>query len=202
MQGAWHHVLGRRVPLQAIETLSLRQIFEKYASSDQKARANELRKRFFDILLCEDEIGIEQAQLDEPIPFAARALEKWSKQYTIVYLTGRPETTHDLTLAELKKFGFPTENTQMAMVTLEDWRAGAVTEARHRLLSSISQQHTIVRVVDDYPGYFTIYRQFDIPERIGLLRSKRFSAQDFIDQGATRVVKSWEELVDDLPEPI
>lgn len=201
MQGVWHQVLGRRVPLQAIENLALQQIFEEYASPDQKERAPELRERFFEILLCEDEIGVELAELDEPIPFAVPALQAWKRQYTIVYLTGRPDTTRDLTIAELSKFGFPTENVQMAMVTLRDWKNRAQVEARRGLLSSISQQHTIVRIVDDYPGYFTIYGQFDIPDRIGLLRSKRFSPQDFIDKGATRVVESWKQLVDDLPKP-
>ena len=200
MQGIWHHVLNCRIPLQAIEDLNLRQIFEKYASQDQKARTPELRRRFFELLLCEDEVGIDLAELDEPIPFAAEALQAWSNHCIIVYLTGRPETTRDITMAELEKFGFPTENIQMAMVDLEDWRTGAVTEARNRLLSSISQRHAIVRIVDDYPAYFTIYRQFDITDRIGLLRSKRFSPQDFINHGATRVVESWKPLIEDIPK--
>ena len=52
MQGVWRELLGREVPMEAMETFGLVQIFEKFASSDQKARANELRKRFWDISLC------------------------------------------------------------------------------------------------------------------------------------------------------
>ena len=207
MQGVWRQVLGREIPLKAVETLGLGQIFEKFASSDQKAHVNELRKRFWDILLCSEEVGIELLKLDEPVPFAADALQTWSKQCLLVYLTGRPKTTRDLTLGELKKFGFPTDNIQLAMFNLEDYaRARGETssgptlvEAKSRLFSSISKQHDVVRVVDDYPGYFAIYREFGVPDRIGLLRPKRYSPQDYIDQGATRVVESWKQLQDDPP---
>ncbi len=209
IQGVWHQILGCEIPLQAVQNLSSQQIFERYASSSKKAHMSELRKRFWDILLCSEEVGIELLKLDEPVPFAANALQKWSKQCMLVYLTGRPETTRDLTLGKLKEFGFPTDNIQLVMYKLADYArargasAGpTLVEARSRLFSSVSKQHDVVRVVDDYPGYFTIYRQFEIPERIGLLRSKRFSPQDYINQGATRVVESWRKLKDDLPKPI
>ncbi|UCH57198.1 MAG: hypothetical protein JSV18_07655 [Candidatus Bathyarchaeota archaeon] len=201
MQAIWREVLGRRVPLQDVETLNLREIFMKHAPEEQREQGPEHQRRFFELLLCEDEEGVELAGLDEPIPFADETLRAWSDRCKIVYLTGRPETTCDLTMTELERFGFPTENIEMAMVTLEDWRGGRVNEARERLLNSISQRHDVVRVVDDYPGYFTIYSKFDIPDRIGLLLSKRHTPQDFIDRGATRVVKSWEQLIDDLPNP-
>lgn len=201
MKSIWQSVLGREVPIQAIGTLGLREIFVKYASEEQKKSLHEHQRRFFKLLLCEDEVGVEFAQLDEPIPFAVEALQAWSRHCTIVYLTGRPETTCDLTMAQLERFGFPIENVEMAMIALEDWHKGRVNEARQELLSSISQRHNFVRVVDDFPGYFTLYKQFDIPDRIGLLLSERHSPQDFIDKGATRVIESWETLVDDLPRP-
>ena len=209
-QGVWRQVLGREIPMQAVETLGLAQIFEKFASSDQKACANELREKFWDISLCLGSVGIELAELDEPVPFAAEVLQTWSKHCQLVYLSGRTENTRDLTLDHLRKFGFPTDNIQLVMFNLEDYaRARGLNasgptqvEAKSRLFSSISKQHDVVRVVDDYPGYFTIYRQFGVPERIGLLRPKRYSPQDYIDRGATRVVESWKQLKDDLPKPI
>jgi len=73
-------------------------------------------------------------------------------------------------------------------------------EAKSRLFSSISKQYDVVRVVDDYPGYFTVYRQFGVPERIGFLYPKKYSLQQYIDRGATRVVESWKQLKDDVPK--
>jgi hypothetical protein len=210
MQGVWHELLGHEIPMQAVETLNMVQIFEKYASPDQKTRVNEFRKRFWDILLCQEKVGIDLLELHETVPFAADVLQTWSKQCMLVYLTGRPETTRDLTLGELKKFGFPTDNIQLIMFNLEDFARArgenpsgpTMVEAKSRLFSSISKQRDVVRVVDDYPGYFPIYKQFRIPDRIGLLRPKRYSPQQYIDRGATRVVESWKQLKDDLPKPI
>ncbi len=210
MQGVWRELLGREVPMEAVETLGLGQIFKKFASSDQKARANELRKRFWDILLCLENIGNELAELDEPIPFAAEVLQTWSKHCQLVYLTGRTENTRELTLDQLRKFGFPTDNTRLVMFNLEDYErarglnlsGSTLVEAKSRLFSSISKQYDVVRVVDDYPGYFTVYRQFGVPERIGFLRPKRYSPQQYIDRGATKVVESWKQLKGDLPKPM
>jgi hypothetical protein len=208
MQGVWRELLGREVPMETIETLGLVQIFEKFASSDQKAHADELRKRFWDISLCLENVGIELAELDEPIPFAAKVLQTWSKHCRIMYLTGRTENTYDLTLDQLRKFGLPTDNIQLIMFNLEDYARArglnpsgpTLVDAKSRLFSSISKQHNVVRVVDDYPGYFLVYRQFNVPERIGFLRPKKYSPQDYIDRGATRVVENWKQLNDDLPK--
>lgn len=202
MKAIWQSVLGREVPLQAIRTLGLSEIFVKYASEEQKKSSHEYQRRFFELLLCEDEVGVELAWLDEPIPFASEALRRWGEHCNIVYLTGRPETTRNLTTATLERFGLPTEGVEMAMLALEDWRAGRVNEARKALLTSISERHDVVRVVDDFPGYFTIYRELDIPDRIGLRISEKYKHEDFIEKGATRVVESWEQLVDDLPKPL
>jgi len=39
-------------------------------------------------------------------------------------------------------------------------------------------------VVDDYPGYFPIYRQSGVPDRIGFLRPRKYSRQQYIERGA------------------
>jgi hypothetical protein len=204
----WREVLGRDVPFEDVETLGLEQIFMKHASPEQKARVTDFQKRFWDIVLCLDSAGVESLPLHDPIPFAAEVLQKWSKHCTIVYLTGRTENTRDITLSELKKFGFPIGNTQLLMFNLgdyartrgEDASGPTLIDGKSRLLSSISGQHKVLRVVDDFPGYFAIYKQHGIPERIGLLRPKRYSPQQYIDKGATRVVESWRELQEDSPK--
>jgi len=202
MQGVWRKLLGRTIPLEAVETLSLEQIFMKYASREQKARMSEFQKRFWDIVLCSEEAGIELLRLHEAVPFAADVLRTWIEQYQLVYLTGRTENTRELTLTELKRFDFPVNNVELMMFSIEDYgRAKGVNpsgptlvDAKSRLFASISKKQNVVRAVDDYPGYFPIYRQFEVPERIGLLRLKRYTPQQYIDNGATRVIKDWKEL--------
>jgi hypothetical protein len=208
MQGVWREILGCNVPLDAVETLSLEQIFMKFASPKQKTRVSELQRRFWDISLCLEEVGIELFKLHEPIPFSAEVLQTWTNHCRLIYLTGRAETTRDLTLGELEKFGFPTSNTQLVMFSLEDFArvrginssGPTLIDAKSKLFSRISKEHDIVRVVDDYPGYFIIYKQFGVLDRIGLLRSRRYSSQQYIDKGATRVVESWKQLQNDLPK--
>jgi hypothetical protein len=208
MQGVWREVLGCEVPLDAVETLGLEQIFMKFASSEQKTRVSELSRRFWDISLCLEEVGIELFKLHEPIPFSAEVLQTWTNHCRLIYLTGRPETTSDLTLGELEKFGFPISNTQLVMFSLEDFArvrginpsGPTLVDAKSKLFSALFKEHNVVRVVDDYPGYFPIYKQFGVPDRIGLLRSRRYSLQQYIDKGATRVVKSWKQLQNDLPK--
>jgi len=206
MQGVWRKLLGRAIPLEAVETLSLEQIFMKYALPEQKARMSEFQKRFWDIVLCFEEVGIELLRLHEAVPFAADVLRVWIEQYRIVYLTGRTENTRELTFTELKRFCFPVSNVELMMFSIEDYgRAQGVNpsgptlvDAKSRLFASISKKQNVVRVVDDYPGYFPIYRQFEVPERIGFLRLKRYTPQQYIDNGATSVIKSWKELKDKL----
>lgn len=207
MQGVWREILGREVPLNDVETLGLEQIFMKFASPEQRARISELQKRFWDISLCLEKIGIELFKLHEPIPFSANILQTWASHCKLIYLTGRPETMRDLTLGELEKFGFPTSNTQLVMFSLEDFSrvrginpsGPTLIDTKSKLFSIISKERNIVRVVDDYPGYFPIYKQFGVPDRIGLLRP-RYSSQQYIDKGATRVVESWKHLQNDLPK--
>lgn len=202
MQGILSVVLEREIPLQDVEALAPREIFEKYATREQRTRADELARRFQNLLLCRDDEGIGLMRLDEPVPHAAEALMAWREHCVLVYLTGRLEDIREQTLSELEEFGFPTEDTELVMFDPEDWGPGAkLLEARNRLLFSITGRHDVVRAVDDFPGYFAAYRDLNIPDRIGLLRSRRFTPQDFIDRGATRVVESWEQLIDDLPKP-
>jgi len=205
-QAVWHEILNGDVPLEAVHTLNAQQIFEKYASSDQKARVREIQRRFWDIILCVEKIGLALIKLEEPVPFAAETLQAWSKQCMLVYLTGRPETTRGSTLQQLAAFGLPTDNVELAMYRIGDYARArgeptgpTLVEARHRLFSSICKRHTIATVVDDYPGYFTIYKEFKVPERIGLRRSKLFSQQDYLERGATKVIESWKQLQNDRP---
>lgn len=208
VEGVWREVLGREVPLETVETMGLEQIFVKFASPEQMARVKEFQKRFWDVLLCLEEVGVELLRLHEPVPFAADVLRSWSKHCRLLYLTGRTENTRDLTLDELKKFGFPTKNIQLVMFNLEDYSRArgenpsgpTLVDAKSRLFSLICREHDVVRVVDDYPGYFPIYSRSGVPDRIGLLRPRKYSRQQYIDRGATRVVESWKELQDDLPK--
>jgi len=199
VRNVWSTVLDREIPLEAVESLSSRQVLEKFASSDRESW-----KRFWRVLLCLEETGIEMLKLDTPVPFAADVLQQWSKQCRLVYLTGRPENTRALTLNQLEKFGFPTDGVELLMFNPEDWNdfvsVASLVGARSRVFSSVFQQYDIVRVVDDYPTFFSVYRQFNVPDRIGLLRPKRFSPQDYLSNGATRVVESWSQLSDDSPK--
>jgi hypothetical protein len=208
-QEAWRETLKCEVPSDAVETLPLEQVFMKFASAEQKARADELARRFWDISLGLEEAEVDLFRLHEPIPFSAEILQTWANHCELVYLTGRPETMRDLTFSELKKFGFPTNNTQLVMFRLEDFArvrgmdpsGPTLGDARSKLFSAVSKDHNIVRVVDDYPGYFPVYRQFNITDRIGLLRPK-YSSQQYFDKDATRVMASWLQLQNDLPKTV
>lgn len=210
MHAVWQELLGPKIPMQAVKTLSMEQIFMKFASAEQKTRAGEFQRRFWDIILCLEEVGTELLRLDKPIPFAASSLQNWSKQCKLVYLTGRTENTRDLTINELEKFGFPTENTQLVMFNLEDYvrtrgenpSGPTLVDVKARLFSPIAKQHNVIRVVDDYPSYFPSYKQFNVPDRIGLRHSKRYTPQQYIDKGATRVIESWRQLQNDPPKPV
>ncbi|KPV65171.1 MAG: hypothetical protein AOA65_0429 [Candidatus Bathyarchaeota archaeon BA1] len=103
---------------------------------------------------------------------------------------------YQLTLNELERFGFPVNEVELVMpgdIDLEDYLTSAFN-VRSRLFFSLTKQYRVVRVVDDYPKFFDIYRQFDVPNRIGLLRPKRFTPQEYFTHGATRVIKEWKQL--------
>ncbi len=179
-----------------------------FASLAQKQRISEFQKRFWDVVLCIDPAGVESLALHEPLPFAAEVLHQWSKHSALVYLTGRTENMRQMTLNELRKFGFPTDDVELAMFSLEDFSrtrgvnpsGPTLVDVKARLLSTICEARDVVRAVDDYPSYFPAYKQCGIPDRIGLLRSRRYTPQDYIDKGATRVVQNWKVLENDLPK--
>lgn len=202
MHRVWSLLLDREIPMEAIETLSLEQIFVKFTSQEQKTRVKEFQKRFWDILLCLEEVGVKSFELHKPIPLAADTLQTWSEETRIIYLTGRTENMRSLTLDELKRFRFPTENTELVMFSPEDYArpkgeipsGPTLVDTKSRLFSTIRRSYNVVRVIDDYPGYFPIFKQYDIPDRIGYLRPKKYRPQHYLERGATRVVKSWKEL--------
>lgn len=209
MCGVWRAVLGHTIPPEDVTTLGLEQIFAKYASDEQKASVGKHQKRFWDIVLCLDKTGIELLELNEPIPHAADVLQRWSGTCKLFYLTGRTENMRELTLTELEKYGFPINNTKVVMSDVKDFARArglnpsgpTLIDARSRLFESILEGGRVARVVDDYPGYFSIYKESKVPDRIGLLRPNKYSQQQYIDRGATRVIQDWRELEDDPPKP-
>ena len=207
MQELWGLLLGRDVPREAVETLGVEQIFLKFATKEQLAAVKTFQKRYWDLLLCLDPAGVESLRLHEPMPHAAEVLHRWSRHSEIVYLTGRTENTRALTLDELTRFGFPVENTRLLMFQPDDYArpkgddpsGPTLVDTKFRLSSDVCRTGNVVRVVDDYPGYFPRFQQLAIPDRIGFLNAKKYTPQRYLDSGATRVVASWAELRDDVP---
>ncbi|UCD95993.1 MAG: hypothetical protein JSV35_05720 [Candidatus Bathyarchaeota archaeon] len=201
MQSLWRELLGRKIPHEALETLSLEQIFMKFASPEQKKRVTEFQSRFWDLLLCLEDAGGASLELHRPIPFAAEVVQAWALNSEIVYLTGRTENMRSATMEELKRFGFPVEGTRLIMFNPDDYArpkgqdpsGPTLVDTKRRLLAEICERSQVIRAIDDYPGYFPIFKEFEIPERIGLLQ-KKFTVQHYLDRGATRVVESWREL--------
>lgn len=193
-------ILEREIAFEDLHMLSQEEVFYKYASQTQKDKAKELREQFFDLLLCKNKTGIELLKYDKPIPYAVDVLQKWKEVCKIVYLTGRLEKIRDQTMNELKEFDFPVVNTDLIMFDHSDWESGkSLHDARKRLLLSITRHLAVVKVVDDFPGYFPAYKQVSIPDRIGFHQSKRRSQDDYLNHGATRVIESWEQLLGDIP---
>ena len=197
MQAIWRELLGREVPIEAVESMGLRQIFEVYATPQQMESVREHQIRFFRLLLCEEELGFQFAQLDEAIPYAADTVNAWARDSHIVYLTGRTENTRKQTLEALRLHGFPSINADLFMVSAEDWYSGRAAEARRDMLSDVVNRYDVPRVVDDYPGYFTMYTDVGIPDRIGLLKPMH-PRDAYMEKGATRVVASWKVLLDEV----
>ncbi len=192
---AWCRALDREIPLQEVESQGSLEILIKYGFSDKK-----IWRRFWMLTLCVEEGGADLLELDKPIPYASRVLQKWNENYKLTYLTGRTKNMRQLTLDELRRFGFPTSGTELEMFTVKDWMnyfssRSSVLKTRSRIFSKILKRHKVIRVVDDYPDFFIAYRKHPIPDKIGLLRKKRFSRQDYLTNGATRVVENWKELL-------
>jgi hypothetical protein len=205
----WNLLLDREIPREATETMSLEQIFMKFATKEQKTRVKEFQKRFWDLLLCLDKAGVESFKFHEPLPYAADILQSWSKKFEILYLTGRTENLRSLTLNEMKKFGFPTDKTELVMFKPEDYArpkgenpsGPTLVDTKSKLCTGVCENSNVVRVIDDYPGYFPIFHQLEIQDRIGFLNPKKYKPQHYLERGATRVVKNWKDLQDEIPKP-
>lgn len=193
---AWCQVLGREIPLQEVECQGSREILRKYAFSDR-----EIWKRFWMLTLCVEEGGADLLRLDRSIPHASEALQKWSENYKLIYLTGRTRNMRQLTLDELRRFEFPTSGTELEMFSINEWMnfyssQSSVVKTRSVIFSKILKRHKVIRVVDDYPGFFAAYRKHPVPDKVGFMRKKRFSHQEYLANGATRVVENWKQLIE------
>ena len=192
---AWRRVLGREIPMEVTESSSSREILERHAFSDRR-----IWEKFWLLVLCLEEGGTDLLELDRPVPYASEVLKNWSTSYKMVYITGRTKNMRQLTLAELRRFGFPTRGTDLEMFTLKDWisffsSASSAIKTRAKIFSSILKRYNVVRVVDDFPDFFAAYKKHHVPDKVGLLRKKRFSRQDYLVNGATRVVENWRQLL-------
>ena len=201
MQAIWHEVLGSEVPLEAVESLGQEQILMTYLSKEQRIFATEFQRRFWDLVLCLEEFGVKLLELDEPLPSAAEVVQGWSRDSDVLYVTGRTENTRKLTSDELEGFGFPMENARLFMLQVDDYArmrgesptGPTLTEAKSQLFAAVATKQKVARVVDDVPDYFQVYKQFEVPERIGF-HIKRFSSVEYLKKGATRVIESWNDL--------
>lgn len=193
---AWCRVLGRKIPMEVTESSGSREILERYAFSDQR-----IWEKFWLLLLCLEEGGADLLELDRPIPYASEVLKNWSTNYKLVYITGRPMNMRQLTLDELKRFEFPTSRTDLEMFTLKDWvsffsSASSAIKTRAEIFSLILKRYNVIRVIDDFPNFFAAYKDSPVLDKVGLLRKRRFSRQDYLDNGATRVVENWRQLLE------
>jgi hypothetical protein len=193
---AWRRVLGREIPMKVTESSGSREILRRYAFSDRR-----IWEKFWLLVLCLEEEGADLLELDRPIPYASEVLRSWGTNHKLIYLTGRTENMRQLTLDELKRFGFPTKRTDLEMFTLKDWisffsSASSAIKTRSEMFSSILKRYNVVRVVDDFPDFFDAYKKYRVPDKVGLLRKKRFSREDYMANGATRVVEDWRQLLE------
>lgn len=187
-RAAWRLVLGINVPVEVIEKNPSRKVLSIYAPNRW-----DIWLKFWRTLLCFRSEGTKLLALDKAILGAAEVLNKWAETHRIIYLTGRTENMKQLTLRELRKLGFPVEDGEILMSpSLEDF-LNKPLGTRRELLLRAAEKSKVVKVVDDYPKYFRIYSEFRIPERIGLLRSKRYRESDY--KGATRIIREWPELL-------
>ncbi len=193
---AWRRVLGREVPMKVTESSGSREILRRYAFSDRR-----IWEKFWLLVLCLEEGGADLLELDRPVPYASEVLRRWGASHKLIYITGRTENMRQLTLDELKRFGFPTKRTDLEMFTLKDWisffsSASSAIKTRSEIFSSILKRYNVARVVDDFPDFFDAYKKYHVPDKVGLLRKKRFKRQDYMANGATRVVEDWRQLLE------
>ena len=175
---AWRRVLGREIPMEVTESSSSREILRRYAFSDRR-----VWEKFWLLVLCLEEGGADLLELDRSVPYASEVLKNWGRNYKLVYITGRTENMRQLTLSQLRRFGFPTSKADLDMFTLKDWisffsSSSSVIKTRSEIFSSILKRYNVIRVVDDFPDFFAAYKKHHVPDKVGLLRKKRFSRQD------------------------
>ena len=201
-QAIWKLVLECSIPLNDIRILSPQEIFTKYASSYQMNQIDEYRSKYWKYILGIQDYPFKNHKLYKPIEFSVEVLRRWQENFNLIYITGRPDNTRDFTITQLSNFDFPIRNIELVMFPLEDFSQAQngfngpiLIEIRKKLVTKLNEKHKIIKVVDDNPRYFPIYKQCMIHERIGLLRSKVFSQDDFIQYGATRVINNWKELL-------
>jgi len=182
--------------MEVTESSGSREILERYAFSDRR-----IWEKFWLLVLCQEEGGTNLLELDRPVPYASEVLKNWSTSYKLVYITGRTMNMRQLTLDELRRFEFPTSRTDLEMFTLKDWisffsSAASAIKTRAKIFSSILKRYNVIRVVDDFPNFFVAYKKSHVRDKVGLLRKKRFSSQDYLANGATRVVENWRQLLE------
>lgn len=183
----WRHVTGMEIPQSDVESLTSKIILEKYCKGSR-----DLWFKFWRTLLCFNKSGKEFLKFDRPLPDAVDIVYKWSKNVGVTYITGRTENMRELTINELRTFGFPVNEDNLYMCSrIEDF-LGSALEVRGQLVSSIALKRLITCVVDDHPSYFPLYANFKIPMRIGLLRSKRYKPENYKE--ASFIAKSWFEI--------
>jgi len=189
---AWCMVLNHEIDFEVVRTSSSKKIL-----TDLWCGSEEQWKEFWKILLCWDDRGIGLFRLDEPIQFAPEVMQELAETLGVVYLTGRTSNMHGLTLRELAQFGFPVANVDLVMSpNFEDYLASP-KQTRSTLLTSTLRGRKAVLVVDDNPLYFSLYREFGIPHRIGFLRMQRFPRESY--DHATSVMTSWKQLLHQDP---
>ncbi|NWF95774.1 MAG: hypothetical protein HXY34_06495 [Candidatus Thorarchaeota archaeon] len=201
LQAIWSRVLEADVQIDDVETLDSAQLFEKYATDWHRRHTSELRLRFWNLLLCIDEEGYQLAEVDRPVAGAAEVLSRWCSCQKVLYLTGRPENTRELTVRQLRSFGFPVDDIELVMYRIDDYERtrGAsegptLPEVRRGHIRRLVSVYEVTRVIDDYPNYFPLYREAGIPQRIGLNRLRMFSREQFLEKGATMVIGDWREI--------
>ena len=192
---AWRHVLGRELPFEIVEKHESKDVLRMHASSDR-----DIWERYWRIMLCWEDEGKKLLNLETPMPYAADVVTRWSREHKVIYFTGRSINMYDLTLEKLGNFGFPVDDVDLVMSSLNDWNLFLNSKAsnlqlRSRLFSSVRARYKITKVVDDIPSFFTIYKKFEVPQRIAIQRSKIYSHKEYFLHGATKVVKNWKQLL-------
>ena len=193
----FREVLGFNITLDEVNREGSKEILDKRSPRKLKKRN---WSTYWRVLLCFDKRGVKFLKYDEPKPMASQILKKLALRMKLIYLTSRTTNMRELTIDELRRFKFPLESSELVMCDDLNLFIKDPTAMRRKLFSYIAGKYDVKAVIDDYPRYFQVYREFKVPERIGLLRKPRFSVKEYLANGATRVVKGWEELKD-WPQP-